>query len=125
MAFWRTATSRLLRLCSACRAGCAPGWMCLGSALVLAACGSVTRSVRSATSLGERAAARPTGTLYLTSTQFAPRTVTIIDARSARLKVRRLSELSPGDPPYTIAVIDGQVVVYGRGGTYRFAASVR
>jgi hypothetical protein len=124
MAFWRTATSRLLRLCSACRAGCALGWMCLGSVLVLAGCGSVASSVRGTGSL-ERAAARPTGTLYLSSTQFEPRTVTIIDARSARLEVRRLSELSPGDPPYTIAVIDGQVVVYGRVGTYRFAASVR
>jgi hypothetical protein len=124
MTVWRAATSRLLRLCSVCRAGRASGWVCLGSALVLAGCGSVSRPVRSAAPL-EQAAARPTGTLYLSSTQFEPRTVTIIDAGRARVEVRRLSELSPGDPPYAIAVIDGQVVVYGRGGTYGFGASVR
>jgi hypothetical protein len=124
MAFWRAATSPLLRLCSVCRAGRAPGWVCLGAALVLAGCGSVSHSVRGARPL-EAAAARPTGMLYLSSTQFELRSVTIIDAGSARLEVRRLSELSPGDPPYTIAVIGGQVVVYGRVGTYRFGASVR
>jgi hypothetical protein len=124
MTFWCAATSRLLRLCSACPARRALGWVCVVSVLVLAGCASVSRSGPSARPL-DRAAARPTGTLYLSSTQFEPRTVTIVDARSARVEVRRLSELSPGDPPYTIAVIDGQLVVYGRVGTYRFGASVR
>jgi hypothetical protein len=123
MIFWRAASSRLLRLCSGRRAGRASGWVCLGWVL-LAGCGSVSRPVRSAGAL-ERAAARPAGTLYVSSTQFEQRTVTIIDAGTARLEVRRVSELFPGDPPYTIAVIDGQVVVYGRAGTYGFGANVR
>jgi hypothetical protein len=73
----------------------------------------------------KQSAGWPSGTLYLSSTQFEPRTVTVIDVGKRQVLVRRVSELAPGDPPYTIAVIAGQLVVYGRDGTYAVGARVR
>ena len=97
---------------------------CLGSALALGACGSTSGSSRS-TPAPEGGAVGPSGTLYVSSTQFEPRTVTIIDAATGRLEVRPVRELSSGDPPYAIAVIGGRLVVYGRLATYSFDARVR
>jgi hypothetical protein len=96
----------------------------LGCALALGACGSRSGSGGS-TPAPDRGAAGPSGTVYVSSTQFEPRTVTIIDVATGRLEVRRVTELSPGDPPYAIAVIAGRLVVYGRVATYAFDARVR
>ena len=73
----------------------------------------------------QRGPARPSGTLYVSSTQVEPRTVTIIDAATGRLEVHRVRELSPGDPPYAIAIVAGRLVVYGRLATYSFDARMR
>jgi hypothetical protein len=97
---------------------------CAGATLGLAACGSPSGRGGSAAAL-EHGAGGPRGTLYVSSTQSEPRTVTIVDAATARLQVRQLRELSPGDPPYTIAVIAGQLIVYGRLATYAFGPRVR
>jgi hypothetical protein len=118
-------------------AACCGGWFargragrgltvvaCLGSALAMGGCGSRSGSSHT-TRAPERGAAGPSGTLYVSSTQSEPRTVTIIDAATGRLEVRGLRELSPGDAPYAIAVIAGQLVVYGRLATYSLGARVR
>ena len=51
--------------------------------------------------------------------------MTIIDAATGRLEVHRVRELSPGDPPYAIAIVAGRLVVYGRLATYSFDARMR
>lgn len=96
----------------------------LGSALASGACGSASGSNPS-TPAPQRDVAGPSGTLYVSSTQFEPRTVTIIDAATGRLEVHRVRELSPGDPPYAIAIVAGRLVVYGRLAIYSFDARVR
>jgi hypothetical protein len=107
------------------RAGSAlTAWTCFAAALTLTGCGSGTSTGRRA-ALPNHGARSPRGTVYLSSTQFEPRTVTVLDVGKQQVLVRHLRELSPGDPPYSIAVIGGRLVVYGRVATYAFGAEVR
>jgi hypothetical protein len=95
-----------------------------GSALALLACGSGSAPVRGVRPLG-LGHAKPSGMLYLASTRSGAGIVTVVDVGGARTEMHRLSELSPGDPPYSIAMIDARLVVYGRVGTYAFGWRLR
>jgi hypothetical protein len=90
------------------------GW--LMGVFVLAGCGSAARQPRA---VHRSADARPSGTLYLANARH-PGTVTIVDVARERTQTHRLSELSAGDPPYTLAVIGERVVVYGSDQTSAF-----
>lgn len=97
---------------------------CAGSVLALVGCGSGSAPVRSARPL-RLEHQKPSGTVYLASTQTGTGTVIVVDVAHARTETHRLSELYPGDPPYAIAPVNGRLVVYGRLRTYAFGLGLR
>jgi hypothetical protein len=96
---------------------------CAGAVLALVGCGSGSRPVSSARPLDGDAS--PAGTLYLADTRSGKGLVTIVDVAGARAQTRALSELYPGDPPFTIAIVGGRLVVFGHLRTYAYRLDLR
>jgi hypothetical protein len=92
----------------------------LGAVVGLLGCGSVARKPDDAR---PSAVARPTGTLYLADAK--PGRITVVHVAQGRSETRHLRELSPGDPPYTIALVGRRLVVYGHDRTYAFDLRLR
>ncbi len=70
--------------------------------------------------LKSRAGPRPIGTIYLVdrATATGGEAVTTVNVAQAQTRTRRARELSPGDPPFMIAVVSRRVVLFGSQQTY-------
>ncbi|HWH09767.1 MAG TPA: hypothetical protein VG165_01460 [Solirubrobacteraceae bacterium] len=78
------------------------------SVLALAGCGPHDPRAGAPHSVG---LAGPSDTLYLVD--VAPGHLTTVDVSTGATRTRKVAELSPGDPPYSVAIAGGRLVLYG------------